>query len=479
MSFQQLIRAKNLIHDKWVNGEEDAMVVVKDKYTGDELTSINNISSRQIEETVGSSQKAFVELRNWSAEKRAKHLEKLISLLKEQKPAFTDLIIREAGKPLSYAKVEVERAISTLEFAARACYRQNGNIIPIDYGSGTNKTALTKKKPIGIVLGVTPFNFPLNLLLHKVAPALATGCPVIVKPSPHTPATALAFGELIQKADYPPGTVNVILCNNENTTRLVADDRISMLSFTGSDAVGWLLKSKAGKKRVTLELGGNASVIVDTDVKLATVAREIVKGAFLYSGQICISTQRIIALDSIYDELVVKLCEEINKIKTGDPKLDSTLVGPLIDRNSLLRVDEWVDEAQKQDAIVLTGGKILDETKNLYAPTLLSNVSNQMKIVSEEVFGPVAVMQKATSFSEAIDIANDSRYGLQAGVYTEKIKHVKQAHDQLEVGAVIINSVPGFRMDNMPYGGIKDSGIGKEGIEYAMDEMQESKLLIY
>ena len=478
-SLETWIQSKNFINNQWIEGNSTRTIEVKDKYSGQHLASIHHCSEDQLEECIKSSLAGFATFKTWSAGKKARHLNVLSSLLEQNKEVFRDLIIREAGKPYNYAKIEIDRAISTVQFAERECYQQNGEIVPIDYGSGEGKTALTRKFPIGVILGITPFNFPLNLLIHKVAPALASGCSIIIKPSPHTPLTANAFAELIRKAGYPEGVVNIVHCDNDNASKMVRDNRISMLSFTGSDKVGWHLKSIAAKKRVTLELGGNAAVIVDEGSDLKRIARTIVNGAFLYSGQICISTQRVIILENIYDDLISLFRKEIQDLRCGDPSDKHTTVGPLIDHNSLLRIDEWVKEALKQGAQLVCGGNILDQKTNLYAPTLIENANTDMKIMNREAFGPVAVLQKAKDFKEALAMANDSDYGLQTGVFTNNLKHVKLAHEQLEVGAVIINSVPGFRMDNMPYGGIKDSGIGKEGIKYAMEEMTETRLLIY
>jgi glyceraldehyde-3-phosphate dehydrogenase (NADP+) len=291
--------------------------------------------------------------------------------------------------------------------------------------------------------------------------------------------TALALADLFDQAGYPAGAVNVLVCNIQVAETLVTDERIRMLSFTGSDKVGWYLKSKAGKKKVALELGGNASVIVDDSADLASAAKTVARGAYLYAGQVCISTQRIFVHQKVYDQFRDLLIPEIKALKTGDPSEGDVAVGPIIDKGHLDRIKAWVDEAIAGGAKVLTGGSISDEAHHLFEPTLLTNTSDSMKVSSDEVFGPVATIEKVKDFDSAIERTNSSRFGLQSGVFTNDFAHVKQAHEQLEVGGIMINNAPGFRVDSMPYGGVKDSGLGREGIRYAMEEMTEPRLLVY
>ncbi len=351
--------------------------------------------------------------------------------------------------------------------------------MPIDYGAGEGKTAFTKRFPIGVIACITPFNFPLNLVLHKVAPALAVGCSVIVKPAPQAPLSTLALAGLIEKAGYPAGVFNAVVCGIPAAEKLVTDSRVAMLSFTGSEKVGWYLKQIAGQKKVVLELGGNAAVVVDKTADLATAARAVAKGAYLYAGQVCISTQRIFVVADVYQEFSKLLLAEIHQIPTGDPHDTAVISGPLIDNQHLQRIHSWINEAVAGGANLLAGGKILDERRNLYEPTLLTNTTDKMKVNSEEAFGPVAVIESVPDFGQALQAVNASRYGLQAGVFTNTFAHVKQAHEELEVGGIIINNVPGFRVDSMPYGGIKNSGFGREGIKYTMEEMTEPRLMVY
>ena len=349
----------------------------------------------------------------------------------------------------------------------------------MDFSSGIGKDAFTKRYPLGVIGCISPFNFPLNLALHKIAPALAVGCSVVLKPSPYAPLSALAFAALAKKVGLPSGSINVVICDVSVAESMVKDARIKMLSFTGSPAIGWHLKSIAGKKKVILELGGNAACIIDRTADLDDAAKKVANGAFLYAGQICISTQRVYVDAGVYDDFIEKLVDETKKVRIGNPSEPGMIVGPLIDKVHLLRIKAWVEESVSMGAKVLFGGEVLDEGKNLFMPTLLTNTNSGMKVNSEEVFGPIAIVEKVSFFDEAITKVNESRYGLQVGLFTNQIAQMKYSLNKLEVGAVIINNVPGFRIDNMPYGGVKESGLGREGVKYAMDDMTEPRLLIF
>ena len=475
--YKKLIKSKSFVNAAWIGDGE--CLSVRDKYTQKLLSEIPFLNKAQVEQAVVSSEKAFLELASWSGGQRAEKLKNLYNLLEEKEEAFSELICKEAGKPYSYSKGEIARCLFTLNLAKEEATRFEGEKVPIDFGLGAGKTAYTKPFPIGPILAISPFNFPLNLVMHKVAPALAAGCPVILKPSPFTPLTSLAFGELVDKAGFPPGSLNVLVCKDSEAESLVRDERLKALSFTGSPKVGWFLKTIAGMKKVILELGGNAAVIVDENVDIKKVAQDICSGSFLYSGQICISTQRVYAHKNVFSDLKKALIEAMKNLGIGDPREEKNSVGPLIDKNALERIGSWVEEAKSEGAEVLAGGEVLDEERNIYAPTLLTETKNEMKVVDEEVFGPLAVVEKVESFEEAIEKANKTRYGLQVGVYTNRIDGMKYAFNHCQTGAVIMNFVPGFRIDNMPYGGIKQSGFGREGIKYAMRDFSEEKLLIY
>ena len=479
-TYTNLIKEGNYINNAWeFQGNGETLDVV-DKYHGTTMATLPLATEAQMEIAIQASVEGFHNYRTWSAGQRAEVLTKLRDLIEEHQDALAQLIVDEAGKPLSYAKGEISRCIATVEIAARETLMFKGEIVPMDFAAGTGKTAFTKPFPIGPVACITPFNFPLNLVLHKVAPALATGCSVVIKPAPQTPLSTLALTALIEQMELPKGVFNVVNCDIPVAEKMVKDERIAKLSFTGSEKVGWYLKNIAGKKRVTLELGGNAAVVVDESAEnLPDISKTVAVGAFLYAGQICISTQRIFVHQNIYNAFRGMLIEEIEKLKTGDPSDADVLVGPVIDHGHLKRIEQWVEDAVDGGAEVLTGGHIVSESHNVYAPTLLSHTNTTMKVNCAEVFGPIAVIAPFKDFDEAIAMVNDSNYGLQAGVYTNTFAHVKQSHEEMEVGGIMINNIPGFRIDNMPYGGIKDSGFGREGLKYAMQEMTEERLIVY
>lgn len=474
-----ILKKANYVNGRWYDEANDGILTVIDKYTQDVIANVPMASEEQMEEAITSSVAAFQQLNEWSAGKRSEHLQHVHDLLSQHRSAFVELIVKEAGKPIGYARGEVARCLTTLSTASAEALRFDGEMVPIDYGAGEGKNAITKRVPVGPIACITPFNFPGNLVLHKVAPAMAVGCPVIVKPAPQAPLTALALAGLFEQAGYPAGAMNVLACDIPVAEKMVTDPRMKMLSFTGSDKVGWHLKGIVGKKKVALELGGNASVIVDETADLPTAAKAIAGGAYLYAGQICISTQRIFVHENIYEQFTELLLPEIRTLKTGNPSEADVSVGPIIDSGHVQRIKAWVDEAVAGGAEMLLGGNIIDEKHGLFEPTLLTHTSDDMKVSCDEVFGPVATIERVSDFSTAIERTNASRFGLQAGVFTNNFEHVKQAHKQLEVGGVIINSIPGFRVDSMPYGGVKDSGLGREGLRYAMEEMTEPRLLVY
>ncbi len=479
MTYKDVLKPHNFIENEWISTESGESLRVVDKYHGTTLANIPQATEDQMERAIVAAEKAFHEMRRWSAGKRSAMLSRVADLLEERKEAFIELIICEAGKPRGYATNEIDRCLTTLRTAVSETLRFDGEMVPLDYGAGEGRTAFTRRFPIGVIACITPFNFPMNLVLHKVAPALATGCSVVVKPAPQSPLSALALAELIMEAGYPAGAYNAMVCDIPVAEKLVRDERVAKLSFTGSDSVGWYLKSICGKKKVTLELGGNAAVLIDESADLEGVAKKVAVGSYIYAGQICISTQRIFVHEKVCDAFVNELVREIEALPVGDPDASDTMVGPIIDGGHLKRVDEWVQDAVKGGARLLTGGKIVSEEHNLYAPTLLTHASDDMKVSCAEVFGPVATIEKVADFESGIKRVNASNYGLQVGVYTNRLDHFKLAHEELEVGGIIMNNIPGFRIDSMPYGGVKDSGLGREGIKYAMEEMTEGRLMVY
>ena len=478
-NYNNLIKKGNYIAGEWYYNGNGEILKVVDKYSSKELATLPLATEDQMETAIVSAVDGFNSYKKWPAGQRSAILTKLRNLIEEHQDELAQLIVNEAGKPLSYSKGEISRCIATVEMAAAEALTFKGEIIPMDFAAGTGKTAFTKPFPIGVVACVTPFNFPLNLVLHKVAPALAAGCSVVIKPAPQTPLSTIALTSLIEKLDLPKGVFNVVNCDIPVAEKMVRDSRVAKLSFTGSEKVGWYLKSIVGRKRVTLELGGNAAVIIDESADLETAAKTTAVGAYLYAGQICISTQRIFVHQKKYKEFTDLLITAIKNLKVGDPNDNETLVGPVIDSGHLQRIDSWVKEATNNGAKILTGGEIVHKKHNIYAPTLLSNTDTSMKVNCAEVFGPIAIIDSFSNFDEAIEMTNDSEYGLQAGVYSNSFLNIKKAHEELEVGGVIVNNIPGFRIDNMPYGGVKGSGFGREGIKYAMEEMTEQRLIVY
>jgi glyceraldehyde-3-phosphate dehydrogenase (NADP+) len=368
------------------------------------------------------------------------------------------------------------RGLATLTLAAEEAHRLGGEVLPLDLAQASHgRWGITRRFPVGPVLGIAPFNFPFNLVAHKVGPALAAGNPIIVKPASATPLTSLKLAEVYAEAGGPPGGLQVLPSPTALAERAVADDRLKVLSFTGSAAVGWHLKTQAGRKKVILELGGNAACIIDADADLKRAAHRAAIGAFAHAGQVCISVQRLLVHRKVYDDFLRIFLDTITReIVAGDPTREETVCGPFINAAAAARVRAWVTEALVGGAQLLTGG--LGEG-NLMPPTVLANISRDMKVWREEIFGPVATLTRFTDFDEALALANDSVYGLQAGVFTNTLAHAWRAFETLEVGGVIINDAPVFRLDHMPYGGVKASGLGREGIRYAMEELSEIRLL--
>jgi acyl-CoA reductase-like NAD-dependent aldehyde dehydrogenase len=403
-------------------------------------------------------------------------LQQIATRLSRRRDDFATTISTEAGKPITDARREVARAIQTFTVAAEEARRIPGEVVPLDWTPGFDThLGLLRRFPIGPILGITPFNFPLNLVAHKVAPALAAGNPILIKPAPQTPLTALLLGEVALEAGVPPGGLNIVPCDNLLAERMVVDSRFKLLSFTGSASVGWMLKAKCGKKKVTLELGGNAAVVIEPDADIELAAQRCAAGGFGYAGQTCISVQRIFVHHSVADLFTTKLLMHVARLKTGDPTDETTSIGPLIDEAAAQRVEGWIGEAVADGARVLLGGK---RTRSLVEATVLSNVNPQMKVSCREVFGPVVTVTPYRQLSEAVALLNQSDYGLQAGIFTQDINKIFYAFRHVEVGAVLANEIPTFRADHMPYGGVKDSGLGREGVRAAIEDMTEPRMLI-
>jgi glyceraldehyde-3-phosphate dehydrogenase (NADP+) len=474
-----ILQTKSFINNEWIGHSTTNILNIVDKFDQSTIATIPYADVSEVQFAIANSVQGFQHYSQFKAFERRDLLLKIKDGLQAEKEKFINLIVSEAGKPIDYARAELERSLVVLQMAAEEAMRISGEVVPMDFGIGAGRTAFTKRIPVGPILAISPFNFPLNLALHKIAPALAAGCSVILKPSLFTPLTALALASLCKRCGLPAGVLNVVICKNEEAELMLKDDRIKILSFTGSADVGWSLKAKSGKKKVVLELGGNAAVIVDRTANLDEAAKAIAFGSYNYSGQVCISVQRIFVDHSIFDQFIEKFKMAVGELKMGSPALEGVSIGPIIDRTHLERLQTWINEAKIKGAQVLFGGEIVDLEHHLFEPTLLTNTQEEMKIVSEEAFGPVAVIEKVQYFDEVIRVINRSRYGLQAGLYTNQISQMKYAHEHLEVGALVINGVPGFRVDSMPYGGVKDSGLGREGLRYAIEEMTEPRLLVY
>ncbi|MEQ1628248.1 MAG: aldehyde dehydrogenase family protein [Nitrospira sp.] len=463
-----------LVHGVWKRSA--TMVGVTNPFTGNVFAEVCQAGESDVEEAIASSVATAPVMAKLPSHARYNILQDMAALLYRRRDEFAQTITAEAGKPIADAKREVNRAVQTLTIAAEEAKRIPGEVVPLDWTPQTESyLGMVRRFPLGPIVGITPFNFPLNLVVHKVAPALAAGNPILIKPAPQTPLTALLLGEVALEAGLPAGGLNVVPCDNALAERLVIDPRFKLLSFTGSAPVGWMLKAKCGKKKVTLELGGNAGVIIEPDADLDLAAKRCASGGFGYAGQTCISVQRILVHHSVADAFTTKLLLQVARLKAGDPTDETTTVGPLIDPVATQRVEGWIEEAVAQGARVLLGGKRLG---TVLEATVLTNVKPEMKVSCQEVFGPVVTVSSYRQFSDAIAALNQSDYGLQAGVFTQDINKVFHAFRHLEVGAVLANEIPTFRADHMPYGGVKDSGLGREGVRAAIEDMTEPRLLV-
>ena len=451
---------------------------VHDKFSGEVYAKVALADAVTIEKAIASALKTEREMAALKPFQKQKILLNCVARFNEQREELTNILIAEGGKPRNAASAEVERLINTFQIAADAVSQlDEGRLIPLAVTqAASNYTGMVKHVPIGAVSLISPFNFPLNLTAHKIAPAIAAGCPFVLKPASLTPISALKIAEILAETDLPKGAFSVLPCQREHANVLVTDDRFKLLSFTGSDQVGWDMKARAGRKKVTLELGGNAAVLIEPDTEISdALIDRIIGGAYGHAGQVCISVQRILVHADIYSELKKKLVSKLKKIQAADPALTTTLVGPMIKDKEALRLKKWVDKAVKKGAKVLSGN-VLNGV--LFEPTLLEGVDENLEVYKDEVFGPVAIIEKYKDFEKGIAKINSSRFGLQAGVYTQNLNKMMYAWDQLHVGGVIINDIPSFRVDNMPYGGVKDSGLGREGIHSAIRDMQEERLLV-
>ena len=451
---------------------------VADKFSGFPVTKVPYADRAMIEEAIAAAYAARTPMRKLSPHARKAVLEHCVRRFRERADELALALCIEAGKPIRDARGEVTRLIDTFQVAAEEAVRIDGEALTLAISQrAAGYRGFTQRVPIGACSFITPFNFPLNLVAHKVAPAIAAGCPFVLKPSERTPIGALVIGEVLAETDLPAGAFSIINCRIDDVAPFVEDPRLALLSFTGSSKVGWDLRARAGRKKVVLELGGNAACIVDGDQepKLDTIVDRLVFGGFYQSGQSCISVQRILVHERLYGRLKELLVAHVGALKSGDPRDEETFLGPMIDEPAAARLEGWIAQAVRRGARLLTGGK---RNGAMLEATLLEGVPRDEPLSTEEAFGPVAILESFSDFDDALRRVNDSEYGLQAGVFTDSLPHTLAAWDELEVGGVIVGDVPSFRVDNMPYGGVKGSGVGREGVRYAIQDMTEERLLV-
>jgi glyceraldehyde-3-phosphate dehydrogenase (NADP+) len=462
------------LRGKW--NEEGTAVEIRSPYDGAPIAQVFQATREHAEQAIQAAVGAFKTTRKLPVFERQRILRSIAQHITSRKQEFATTMAQEAGKPIRAARTEVERSIFTFTIAAEESARIEGEYLSLDWQQYTaGRWGIVRRFPLGPIAGITPFNFPLNLVAHKVAPAIASGCPIILKPAPQTPLSSLLLAEAVEQAGLPDGAFNVLPLSNEDAGLLVTDDRIKLISFTGSARVGWDIKRRAGKKKVVLELGGNAGVIVHGDADIPLAAERCVAGGFGYAGQTCISVQRILVERPAYGKFRDLLLAGVRQLKMGDPMDEATDVGPLIRESDAIRASEWVQQAIQDGATLLCGGK---RHGSMLEPTVLTGTRPDMKVNCEEVFAPVVTVEAYDDFSQALRQINESPYGLQAGLFTRDVNRIFQAYEELEVGGLIAGDVPSFRIDHMPYGGVKDSGLGREGLRYAIEEMTEPKLLV-
>lgn len=470
------MKRKLFIGGEWVEGEN--YVPLSSPYSGETIAEVPQATREEVDRAIEAAFRARETMAKMPAHERATILERLVALLKEREEEAARIIATEAAKPITTAKGEVARTIQTYQFAAEEAKRIHGETIPLDAApGGEGRVAYTVREPLGVIGAITPFNFPMNLVAHKVGPAIAAGNTVVLKPAEQTPLSAYFIAELLQEAGLPAGALNVVSGLGEVAgEKIVTDERVKMITFTGSPPVGMAIRNKAGLKRVTLELGSNSAVIVDRGMDLNEVVPRCVFGAFTYQGQVCISLQRVYVHEELYEAFVDRFVERTNRLKTGDPLDPETDISALITPQDVERVLDWIAEAQQHGANIATGGT---REGNILHPTVILGADPSLKVSCREAFAPIVLINPIKSVEQAIAFVNDSRYGLQAGIYTENVHTALSAAEKLQVGGVMINDIPTFRVDHMPYGGVKESGFGREGLRYAIEEMTEMKLVVF
>ncbi|MFQ6608587.1 MAG: aldehyde dehydrogenase family protein [Fidelibacterota bacterium] len=466
---------KILINGQWVEGE-DRVVEVRSPFDSELVAEVSHASGAQMEAALAASSKAFETTKDMPSHAVSDALLKIRDFIQENAETFAQALAKEAGKPIRTARVEVDRAVHTFETAAGESMRLYGETFPVDQKPwGENRFALVERFPLGVISAITPFNFPLNLVAHKIAPAIASKNTCVQRPATQTPLSSLLLGKAVMSSDLPAGTVNVLPCSTDVASPMVEDPRVKLLSFTGSGAVGWDLKKRAFKIPVCLELGGNAGVIIHSDANLDYAIAACANAGFLYAGQSCISVQRIFVHDDVADDFTQQFVEKVEAFVVGDPLSEETDIGPMIAESEAIRAKEWIDEAVAAGAKILTGG---ERDGTMLQPTILTNTAPEMKVNCQEIFAPVVTIVRYSDFEDAVRQVDNSDYGLQAGVFTQDVNRIRHAYKNIRVGGLMVNEVPTWRIDHMPYGGVKESGNTREGIRYAMESMTEEKLMV-
>jgi len=463
----------------WINGdwrECTETYELKAPYDGNLIAKVAKGSAEDVKVAIAGAEQAFHSFKKWTAYNRAEMLYKVVTIMREQKEDLARILASEAGKPLKTARAEIDRTIATYQFSAEEAKQYRGETIPMDAAPGvTDRIGWTKKEAIGVISAITPFNFPFNLVAHKLGPAFAVGNTVVLKPATQTPLSALAMAEIFKEAGLPDGALQIITgSGSELSDSLITHPDVKKVTFTGSVPVGLKIKEKVGLRKITLELGSNSALIVEPSVPIEKIVKRCAEGAFSFSGQVCISLQRIYVNREIYEDFAKLFIEETKKLKVGDPLKEETDVSSMIHPDEVDRIVKWIEEAKSQGAEVATGGDFTDRS---LSPTVLTNVTADMNVVCEEVFAPIVSLIPYDNLDEAIGLVNDSQFGLNAAIYTNVLTDAMKAADEIEAGAVIINDIPTFRVDHMPYGGVKMSGYGREGVKFAVDEMTETKFI--
>ena len=465
---------KNLIGGEW-RGSDDVMEV-RFPYDGSLVDAVSMASASDMDDAMAAAVAGFEVTRKLPSHKRSQILQNMVRLLRERFDEVVEAMIMEGGKNRKTAVGETSRALETLKVSSEEARRIGGEVFSIDWtAAGENRQGFTRRLPVGTVLGITPFNYPINLACHKIGPAIAVGNPIILKPAEKTPLSSVILAEIVLEAGYPPQAFSMLNAWGRDTEMMVADPRIAMISFTGSGNIGWMLKSKAGQKKVALELGGNAGLIVHNDADLAVAAGEAAAGGFANAGQNCISVQRLLVQKDVFEEFTDLFVDVVKALKVGDPRDAAVDIGPMISLGDAERAESWVNEAQRAGASLLFGGK---RAGTMFPPTVMTETSPDMRVNCQEVFAPVVTVSPYDTWDEAVATINDTLYGLQAGLFTNDVKRIMDAWERIEVGGLQVNSASTFRVDHMPYGGIKASGYGREGIKYAMEDMTELRLMV-